>query len=429
MPRHVVIVDPYSGAADFGPAFLARGVLPVALLSTPGPLDVFATAWRPENFAEVLPYGADREALLATVAAYEPLRVIPGNETAVELAEFLGARLNPEAGNLPELSAARRDKWQMAMAVQRAGLPVVRQFCSASQDAVARWLRDSGLENSKLVLKPPKSGGTDGTSVVRPGEDWRGCFDRINGAINRFGQRNAGVLVQEFAEGTEYVVDMYSVDGRHGLAEVCRYRKGARGHKLGLYDRTDFLAPDAPGVPEVTAYAARVADAVGIREGSTHVEVVLTSDGPRLIEIAARLAGTPLQQAARLATGDCQIDRTVRHVLDGEFTPGYRLRQQVAIVCLSASRSGLLCNAEILDNLSDLPTARLVSLPHRTGEYVPATEDLFTLLGWVMLASPSAAELDRDYAAIKETERHVVISPAPRQPVTPGAITTKGQLA
>lgn len=418
MPKHVVIVDPYSGAADFGPAFQARGVAPVALLSTPGPLDVFVTAWRPENFAAVLPYAADMEELLATVAPYEPLCVIPGNESAVELAEFLGSKLSPQAGNLPELSAARRDKWQMAMAVQRAGLPVVRQFCSASRDAAARWLRDSGLEGGKLVLKPPKSGGTDSTYVVEPGEDWRGCFDRINGAVNRFGQRNAGVLMQEFAEGTEYAVDMYSVDGRHGLAEVCRYSKRARGNKLGLYDRTDFLAPDAPGVPEVTAYAARVADAVGIREGSTHTEVVLTRDGPRLIEIAARLAGTPLQQAARLATGDCQIDRTVRHILDGEFTPGYQLRQQAAVVCLSAPHAGLLGNAGILDSLRDLPTAALVSLPHRTGDYVPATEDLFTLLGWVLLASPSAAALERDYAAIRETERQVVITPAPRQPVT-----------
>lgn len=419
MPRHVVIVDPYSGAGDFGPAFSARDVLPVALLSTPAPLDVFATAWRPENFAAVLPYVADEAELLATVAAYKPLRVIPGNETAVELAESLGTRLCPEGGNLPQFSIARRDKWQMTLAVKNAGLPVVRQFCSASHDAVARWLAASGLADRKLVLKPPKSGGTDSTYVVRPGEDWRGCFDRINGAVNRFGQRNAGVLVQEFAEGTEYVVDMYSVAGRHGLTEVCRYRKRASGSKLGLYDRTDFLAPDAPGVPEVTAYAAAVADAVGIREGPTHIEVVLTADGPRLIEIGARIAGTPLQQAARLATGDCQIDRTVRHLLDGEFTPGYQLRQQAAIVCLSAPRAGLLRNAELLESLRDLPTARLVSLPHRTGEHVQATEDLFTLLGWVLLASPSAADLDRDYAAIRQTERQVIITPAPRQQVTP----------
>lgn len=411
MPKHAVIVDPYSGAADFGPAFAARGVRAVAVLSTPEPLDAFAAGWQPEKFDEVL-CCHDAGKLLATLAAYDPLCVIAGNESGVELAEVLCDALTPAAGNDPELRGARRDKWQMAMAVRRAGLPVLRQTCSDSPGAVAAWLRGNGLEDSRLVFKPPKSGGTDGTHVTAPGEDWRECFDRINGAVNPYGQRNAGVLVQEFAEGTEFVVDMFSAGGRHGLVEVCQYRKRAAGNRLGLYDRTEFLAPDAPGVAEVAAYAAKVADAVGVRNGSSHVEVMLTGDGPRLIEIAARLAGTPLQQASRLATRDCQIDRNVRYVLDGEFTSGYELHQNVSIACLSAARAGVLRNAEILLSLRDLPTARMASLPHRTGDNVPKTEDLFTLLGWVMLASPDAGELDRDYAAIREAERNVIITPA-----------------
>lgn len=415
MRRHAVVVDPYSGAADFGPAFRSRGVSPVAVLSTPDPLEVFAASWHPANFDVVHCYRGDLDQLLATLTPYEPLCVVPGNESGVELAERLGRVLTPAAGNVPELTAARRDKWQMALAVQRAGLPGLRQTWSASGDTVAAWLRDNGLENSRLVLKPPKSGGTDGTHVTGPGEDWRPCFDRINGAVNRFSERNVGVLVQEFAEGSEFVVDTYSVGGRHGLTEVCRYRKRVSGNRLGLYDRTDFVPPDAAEVPQVAAYAAQVADAVGIRNGSAHAEVMLTEDGPRLIEIAARLGGTPLQQASRLATGDSQIDRTVRHVLDGEFTPGYELRQHASIVCLSAPRAGVLSNAEVLEPLRSLPSAHLFSLPHQTGETVPATEDLFTLLGWALLVSPSASALDRDYHLIKEIERQIMIEPSRRR--------------
>lgn len=411
MPRYAVIVDPYSGAADFGLAFRACGVSPVAVLSTPGPLPVFTAAWHPENFDEVHPCDGDLPRLAARLACYRPLCVIPGNECGVEAAEQLSELLTPGTGNVPALAPARRDKWQMALALERAGLPRLRQLWSDSPDEVAAWLRGNGLCGSRLVLKPPKSGGTDGTHITRPGEDWRPIFDRINGAVNRFGQRNEGVLVQEFAEGTEYVVDLYSAGGRHGVTEVCRYRKRASGNRLGLYDRTDFLAPGAAGVPEVTAYTMQVADAVGIRNGSAHAEVMLTRDGPRLIEIAGRLAGTPLQQAARLATGDCQIDRTIRHLLKGEFTPGYQLRQHASIVCLSAPHAGVLRNAEVLEPLRELPATRLLSLPHRTGETVPATEDLFTLLGWVLLASPSAAALDRDYRRIREAERQVVITP------------------
>ncbi len=415
MPEHAVIVDPYSGAAEFGPAFRARGVSPVAVLSTPRPLAAFAADWHPANFDAVHCYDGDEAALLATLKAYRPVCVIPGNESGVELAEALAEGIAPGTGNVPELAEARRDKWEMARAVSAAGIPVLRQLCSEDPGQVAAWLLESGLGESglagrALVLKPPKSGGTDGTRIVAAGQDWRPAFDEINGAVNRYGQRNHGVLVQELAVGTEYVIDMYSAGGAHGLTEVCRYRKRASGDRLGLYDRTDFVSHEDPRVAELAAYAAAVADAVGVREGATHAEVMLTPDGPRLIEIAARLAGTPLQQAARLATGDCQIDRAIRHVLDGHFTRGYQLRQQASVVTLSAARGGVLRNPEVLEALRALPTACLASLPHQAGDTVSATQDLFTLLGWVLLADQDPAAVERDYQAIRAAERQVVIS-------------------
>ncbi|HEY1620893.1 MAG TPA: ATP-grasp domain-containing protein [Streptosporangiaceae bacterium] len=425
MPEYAVIVDPYSGAAECGPAFRARDVSPVAVLSTPRPLAAFAADWHPANFDAVHCYDGDEAALLATLKTYRPVCVIPGNESGVELAEALAEDFAPGTGNVPELAAARRDKWEMARAVSAAGIPVLRQLCTEDPGQVAAWLLESGLLESglgesglgesgrasrALVLKPPRSGGTDGTHIVAAGQDWRPAFDEINGAVNRYGQRNHGVLVQELAVGTEYVIDMYSAGGVHGLTEVCRYRKRASGDRLGLYDRTDFVSHEDPCVAELAAYAAAVADAVGVREGATHAEVMLTPDGPRLIEIAARLAGTPLQQAARLATGDCQIDRAVRHVLDGQFTPGYRLHQQVSVVTLSAARGGVLRNPEVLEALRALPTACLASLPHRAGDTVAATQDLFTLLGWVLLADQDPAAVERDYQAIRAAERQVVIS-------------------
>jgi ATP-grasp domain-containing protein len=408
--KHAVIVDPYGGGRDFGPAFRARGVSAVALLSTPAPLPAFAAGWHPGAFDEVVSYDGDFDGLTATVARYEPVCVVPANENAVELAERLCEVLTPGAGNVPGLTPARRDKWHMANAVARAGIPALRQIWSTDQAEVARWLDRSQLHGRRLVLKPPKSGGTDGTHVTEPGGDWRSCFEAINGAVNRFGHRNCGVLVQEFAEGTEYVVDMYSADGRHGLTEVCRYVKRESGNRLGLYDRCDFVPHDDPLVGELAGYARRVADAVGVRNGSTHIEIMMTAEGPRLIEIAARIAGTPIQQAARVATGDCQIDRTVRHVLDGEFTPGYRLRTHTWIVFVSAARAGVLRNAEVLEGIRDLPTTRLASLTHHNGERVPATEDLFTPLGWAVLACDDTSGLERDYRVLKDLERQVVIT-------------------
>lgn len=406
-----MLVDPYSGAADYGPAFAARGVPTIALLSTPRPLTAFAAGWFPERFDQVWPFdGLDVDGLVARLRAVDPLCVLPGNESAVELAETLAERLLPGQGNTPGGTAARRDKWHMAQALRQAGVPTIRQVCTKDPAEVSDWLDSNGLTGARLVLKPPKSGGTDDVHVVAPGQDWRPVFDHLMTHPNRYEVHNEAVLVQEFVAGTEYVVDTYTVDGRHGLAEVCRYTKSTAEQRLGLYQRTDFVPPDDPRVPDLFGYACQVADALGIRQGAAHAEIMLTAEGPRLIEVGARLAGTPLQYCARLATGDCQIERAVRHLLDGSFTPSYELRQHVSIVCLSAPRAGVLRNAEVLDAVPGLPTVARVNLPYASGTEVPRTADLFTLLGWVVLACPDPAAIDADAAALRDLERQLVIA-------------------
>ena len=51
-------------------------------------------------------------------------------------------------------------------------------------------------------------------------------FDKINGAINGLGVVNEGVLIQEFLEGKEYVVDSVSRDGKHKVMAIWEVRIG-----------------------------------------------------------------------------------------------------------------------------------------------------------------------------------------------------------
>jgi hypothetical protein len=245
---------------------------------------------------------------------------------------------------------------------------------------------------------------------VGSGEDWRGLFDQQRGYVNRFGILTEAVLVQEYAEGTEFIVDLYSVDGRHGLVDVCRYRKHDRGERIAIYDYAEFVPPDHPDVAVLAPYTMQAADAVGIRNGSTHAEVMLTDDGPLLIELASRLSGSCMMISGRLATGDCQIDRTVRHYVDGSFTPGFELLQNARTMWLCAERDGIVRNIELLEELKGLPTVDSMSLP-QNGQAIPATYDMFTAMGWINLASPDMHAIEEDYVRIREAERRIVIAP------------------
>ncbi len=352
MQRYAVIVDPLGTGQEYAPTFRAAGVEPVAVLAALEVPEVYAASWHPENFEKILRYdGTNLAGLAAVLAPLRPLCVIAGAETGVELADALCPLVAPDTANEPSLAAARRDKWAMAEAVRSAGIPHLRQVCSDDPAVIAQWLREEALEDARLVLKPPKSGGTDDVHLVLPGGDWKAVFDQIIGRVNKTGVRNDAVLVEEFAEGAEFLIDGYSVDGRHGLVDVCRYTKGTRGDRIGIYDRVDFLPPDHPDVRAVWPYARQVLDAVGIRNGCSHTFI-------------------------------------------------------------SAPNAGIFRNEEVFDGVEKLPTYWAKNFPFHNGDHVAATEDIFTYLAWVILSSADPDAVETDYRWVRERERQVRIDPA-----------------
>ena len=424
MTRYAIIVDPLSTGREYPHAFRDAGATPIAVLSTPKPVPVLVDSWHPENFEHVHYFEGDYSperiaSLAADLAKYDPICIIPGAETGVRLYEALVVQLLPGTGNVPELSDARRDKWEMAKAVAKAGVPHLRQLFSADADEIAAWIAESGLADHDLVVKPPNSGGTDDVHIVPAGSDaWRPLLARMTTEVNHLGMVNGGILIQEFAPGNEFLIDSYSVDGKHGLVDVCRYTKVRKGDRIGIYDRVDFLAPDDPETQIVWEYTLKVLDALGFRNGCGHAEVMLTPQGPRLVEIAERPAGGGHQLISKLATGSNHILRTVRHRVHGEFLPSYQLLQHLSGVFISSPHAGIWRNAEIFDELEQLPSFVNRFFWYGTGDWVPATEDISSALAWVTFAAPTVEEINRDYRRLKELEAQIMIEPVPTDEVT-----------
>jgi hypothetical protein len=66
-------------------------------------------------------------------------------------------------------------------------------------------------------------------------EEVKKGFDKINGAINGLGVVNEGVLIQEFLEGTEYVVDTVSRDGVSKVTAIWEYDKRHVNDQFNVY--------------------------------------------------------------------------------------------------------------------------------------------------------------------------------------------------
>jgi phosphoribosylamine-glycine ligase len=410
MSEYVVIVDPLSTGQEYAPAFRAAGRIPIAVISS-NPNRELASSWHPENFDRVHHFDGDIAKLAAELAQYDVGYLVPGTESGVLLTDQLIEILAPGTGNVPELTLARRDKWQMAKAVEAAGIPQLRQLCTDDAAIAGQWLQDSGLLPGRLVIKPPRSGSGNDVFVVDE-NGWRDRFDYVLGRTNPTGLPNEAVLIQEYAEGTEYLVDTYSVDGVHSLVDVCRYTKTSRGDKIGIYQRIDFLDAGDPEVEVVWPYVQRVLDAVGVRVGCGHTEVMVTPDGPRLIETAARPAGGGHQLISDLATGDNHVKRTVAHRVRGEVRDGFQLIQQVRGVFVSATRTGYWNNREVLDGIRRLKSFHWMAILRDPGTVVPETVDLSSCLAWVVLLHSDPATLNEDYQKVRKMEAAIIITPA-----------------
>lgn len=409
-----VIVDPYSSGALFAAAFAEHGIDVVAVLTAERPPDAYASSYRPQDFPRKVVHTGDPAASAAELRALGPRCVIAGCESGVELAEQLAPLVLPDRCNVPALAPARRDKWRMADAVAGAGLPVIPQICTDDVEEVRAWLDRAGLAGHDLVIKPPKSASTDGVVKVPGGRGWADVFAARLGRVNQFGAVDDRLLVQKFVTGTEYVVDTFSVAGAHGVVDVCRYQKVDNGPHMAVYDAMRWVPHDDPAIPGVVEYARAVLDAVGMRFGSAHVEIMRTADGPVLIELGARPHGGGHPRFNLMATGDSQIDRTVRSLVGGPVPLDYRLVRHQLCVFHIARASGTVRNAAVLDAIKDLPSHHF-SVQHLVdGDHVVATGSLVDSLdfGFVVLSHPDPAQVERDYRIVRELERRLVIEDA-----------------
>ncbi|MEP7006382.1 MAG: GNAT family N-acetyltransferase [Sphingomonas bacterium] len=373
--RIVAVVDPYDAGAMLAPAFAELGVAAVMVGSTPGIAPGEGALFEPASFRQVLPWHDD---IAETIAALRDLgveHVIAGSERGVELADELNEAL-ALPGNGTRLSAARRDKARMIEEVGRHGIRVPRQIESASLDEILGWIEAGG--HWPAVLKPCRAKGSDGVRLCASPEEVMRAFNEVHGRPDRLGFHNETVLAQEFLSGREYVIDTVSHDGRHRLASLWAYGKPAPGFEsIGLLSTKTLLPPDGPLADTLFAFAVQVLDALEIRYGAGHIEVIVGVDGPVLVEIGARLhGGPPAHLMARAATGTSQLDLLVQSCVDpAAFLEGIDDRYAMAGGAVMA----LLRDADLKGEIETLPSARIV-WNAQIGATPPAVAGLATLI-------------------------------------------------
>lgn len=399
-----VVVDAYSTGSRLAPRFAAAGLPVVHVQSSPTLPDFYLRGFRASDFVENVVHEGDLDATAERVAAHEPAFVVVGAEPGVPLADALSERLGlPSNGSAQ--SAARRDKNAMGEALRAAGLRTAEALKTADVEEAIAWA--AGRGGAPVVVKPLDSAGTDGVSICADAESIRASFATNLGRPNALHGANEQLLVQELLEGTQLFVNSVSWDGVHHVSEVWRDNKLRRGANF-IYDYEELLPRHGEQQDQVVPYVESVLDALGIRFGPAHTEVMLTATGPVLVESGARMHGsvpdeivdrcTPSHQTL---TAEAYLDP---HAVARRAQRPYDLAAGAYCVMLISQHEGRIVGDAGLREIEALPSFAGTISMLGPGDTLKRTIDLFSCPGIIYLVDPDRAQLKRDYDSIRELD-------------------------
>ncbi len=217
--------------------------------------------------------------------------IAPGIDWPVAIAARIADRLGLPHPIDPETAALAVSKLRQRQRFAEAGVPQPR-FLTCGSVADAKEAADR--LGYPCVVKAPDRQGQRGLSLVTQAA---GLATAVEGAL--LASRSRVSLVEELIPGREVTVNAFSVGGRFAPLTV-----------------TDRLTADPPAFGVALAHvwpaesdrgaadaAEQAAQALGITEGPTYTQIVLGPDGPRVVELAARLGGGHDAELCQAALG------------------------------------------------------------------------------------------------------------------------------
>ncbi|MFF4251298.1 ATP-grasp domain-containing protein [Streptomyces sp. NPDC001663] len=401
----MAIVDAFS-TGSLLPAVLDRYGIEWVHVRTPNPDILLSSA--PDTFLDEFRHSGDVAATADVLRGHEVTHVIAGQEAGVELADRLSAELGTP-GNGMSRPTARRNKYEMGLALRDAGLAHAAGLVSADADEIIAWVEET--VGYPVILKPVASSSTDNVVACSSPEQVRAVHDKIMSSTDRHGMPNTTVLAQEFLAGDEYFVNTVSRDGSHHTVEVWRYYKTRLPGGNIIYDYNEPLSPDDPVARELEAYTHQVLDALEVRNAAGHTEVMMTSRGPVLVESAARMGGGQVPDIYNRLFGTNQVELLALSVARPEEfdrlpTTAYQLLQHHRFVHLINPRQhGVIPSHEAMAAIRALPSHAFTVMRHPEGQSLPPTIDVATQPGYVFLISEDPAQLLADYRTLRQIEQ------------------------
>ena len=204
------------------------------------------------------------------------------------------------------------DKAAMRNALKQYGVPIPAFYSVSSESEFQEAIQKLRSRGCQCIAKPADNSGSRGIDLI---DDYsKENLKKVYAYSKKF-SRNGLVMVEEYMTGPEVSVETLTVDGKcHVIQITDKLTTGAPYFVEMGHSQPSGFSDEVK--EKIAAVAVAANHAVGITDGPSHTEIKVTEQGPKIVEIGARLGGDNITtDLVPLSTGVDMVECCIRLAL------------------------------------------------------------------------------------------------------------------
>jgi biotin carboxylase len=280
-----------------------------------------------------------------------------------------------------ETAVKSTDKGEMIRAFEKSGVEHPWYYILSNPDEL-----DGVIEKITFpcISKPTDNSGSRGVMLIHNEKELREAvsYSSENG-------RSGGVIVEEYMSGPEVSVEIITLDGQPHVLQVTDKLTTGAPHFVEMGHSQPSRLP-ACDVDKIKDLACRAVKSVGIQNGPAHVEIILTANGPKMVELGARMGGDCITtHLVPLSTGVNMIEATMR-IACGEVPDIEKKLNKGSAIRYFNPCAGVIKEIRGVETASEIQGIREISFVKNVGDTVGSIGSSTDRVGFVIAQAETA---------------------------------------
>jgi len=234
------------------------------------------------------------------------------------------------------------------------------------------------------IIKPTDNAGSRGVVLVNDESEMEKAY-----SYSREQSRGGAVICEEFLRGSEVSVEIIAFNGVINVLQVTDKITTGAPHFVEM-GHTQPSRLGKANVDAISDLACRAVKAVGIENGPAHVEIMLTEDGPKMIELGARMGGDCITtHLVPLSTGIDMIKATIETACGTNPDITAKFNKGSAIRYFDVP-SGVIKSIEGVEEAEKIEGVKEISFVKNIGDSVGEIGSSTDRVGFVIAQADSA---------------------------------------